>query len=83
MRKTNVRRDATAFSALVHLIAIFVLVYVMKKGFQGVCIATSISLASRFVIANILVWRIESDMELPDHQNVSFCSYDTFRNMWP
>ena len=86
MRETKVRRNATAFSALVHIIAIFVMVYVMDKGFQGVCIATSISLASRFVIAGILVWRIEIALdEENDVQNesTSFFSRDTFCNIQP
>ena len=80
MRKTSVRRDATAFSALVHLVAIFITVFVMKKGFQGVCIATSISLASRFVIAHILVWILERE---ESGISVSFFSYETFRDLWP
>ena len=80
MRKTSVRRDATAFSALVHFVAIGITVFVMQKGFQGVCIATSISLASRFVIANILVWCIERE---ENGVNARFFSSDTFRDLWP
>ena len=80
MRRTHVRRDATALSALVHLIGVFVLVYIMDKGFEGVCIATSITFASRFIITNILVWKMERAMEIVEVP-VRFFSYDTLRNI--
>ena len=82
MRFTRVRRDSTAISALIHIISIYVLVYVLDYNYRGVCIATSISLGSRFIIASYLVKCIEATFE-PEVQAISFFSKATFRNLYP
>ena len=59
MKQTHVRRDVQFFSALIHIFGIFITVYTMNLGFSGVCISTSITFASRYIISSILVWRFE------------------------
>ena len=82
MKKTKVRIYVTAISSLVHLIAIFITVFLLEKSFEGVCLATSISLGSRFFIANFFVRRMEQTLD-GDCEVVCFFSSDTFINLSP
>ena len=78
MKYTSAGMIITGTASAIHILLIYVLVTVLDWGFDGVAIATSIHLFSRFVVSQIYLSTIS---ELWVFEDISFFSKETFENL--